>query len=388
VHLIAPDLADNPKVTGEMALSLSKLHVPLGVAKDDLFKHTEVEGKFSLHKVTLEAKSPLSQAVVNLLAGMHGKHPSDVVRLVKDAEINFHVRDGRVSYEGLRVGLPDIDPELYVTSRGSVGLDETLDLHLDLPRLLEANRKERGTIKCRVTGTIQNPKLAVQAPSLLVNLGGNRKLPLDVSNVKLNFAVEHAKAGRFLTMVPVNVKKQQLSREMADELIHLIAPDFDGITEVQGQISLSLDKFRVPLGVPRDKFAEGVELTGKFRLHELSASLKKNPLLAAMVRLLGGASGKKQTDVVQIARDVEVRIQIREGQMNYQGLRIGLPDVSPDLLVSSRGSIGLDRSLDFVLEVPRISLNGNANRADRNSTAPLRFRVTGTTAKPIVTEIR
>jgi hypothetical protein len=388
VHLIAPDLAGNRKVTGEMSLALSKIHIPLGVARDELFKRTEVEGKVGLHQVGVEAKSPLTQALIHLLAGMYGKHPSDVVQVIKDAEINFQLRDGRMCYEGLRTGMPEIDPDLVVTSHGSIGLDETLDLHVDLPRLDRARRKEKGPIRCRVTGTIRHPKLAIQNPSLVVNLPGSGKLPLDVSNINLIFAVEHAKAGRFLTLEPVTIKKQQLTSEMADELLRLIVPDLEGLTDVDGQISMALDEFRVPLGVPRDQLNRGVELAGKLRLHRVSASLKKSPLFQTTVKVLAGMYGKRPTDIVRVARDAEVRFKVRKGRMHYEGLRVGFPDISPDLLISSRGSIGLDRSLDLVLEVPRIVLNARANQADRRTMPPFRFRVTGTAARPIVTEIR
>jgi hypothetical protein len=388
LHLIAPDLAGNRNVTGEMSLSLSRIHIPLGAARDELFKRTEVEGKFGLHQVGVEAKSPLTQALIHLLAGLYGKHPSDVVRVIKDAEISFHVRDGRLFHEGLRIGLPEIDPGLVVTSRGSIGLDETLDLQMELPRLDRIKRKEKGPVKCRVTGTVRNPKLAIRDPSLVVNLPGSDKLPLDVGNINLIFAVEHAKAGRFLTLEPVTINKQQLTSEMGDELLRLILPPLDGLTDVQGQISMSLDEFRVPLGVPRVQFNRGVELAGKLRLHRMSASLKKSPLFQATVKVLAGMYGKRPTDVVRVARDAEVGFKIRKGRLHYEGLRVGFPDISPDLLVRSRGSIGLDRSLDLVLEVPRIVLNARANSADRRTMAPFRFRVTGTIARPIVTEIR
>jgi hypothetical protein len=184
-------------------------------------------------------------------------------------------------------------------------------------------------------------------------------------------------------MEPATIDKQQLTREMAAELLHLVAPEFDGLTEVRGQLSLSVDQFRAPLGVPRDRFDRGVEAAGKVRLHELSASMKKTPLLATTVKVLAGRYGKNPGEVVRVARDADVRFQVRRGRMHFQGLRVGLPDVSPDLLVNSRGSIGLDRTLDVVLDVPRIMLNP----ADR-STAPLRWRVTGTPDRPIVTEIR
>jgi hypothetical protein len=101
---------------------------------------------------------------------MNGKLPSSVIRLVADSEIHFELRDGRLHHEGKRIGIPDIDPELVVRSRGSIGIDETLDLHLELPRLRKRNR-DQGPLQAHVTGTLREPKIAIQDAPLIVRSG-------------------------------------------------------------------------------------------------------------------------------------------------------------------------------------------------------------------------
>lgn len=73
--------------------------------------------------------------------------------------------------------------------------------------------------------------------------------------------------------------------------------------------------------------------------------------------------------------------------MHHEGLSIGFPDISPDLLVTSRGSVGFDKSLDITLEIPRI-LFDKKELAIRKGQAPVRLRMTGTIDEPIVTEIK
>src|SRR5262249_18448288 len=154
---------------GEVSLSLDKFRIPLGMARDEMAKRIEVEGKLGLHQISTEVKNPINQALVQVLADMHNKQVSDeVVRVIQDAEVRFHVRDGRLYHEGLRIGFPQIDPDLLVSSRGSVGLDKTLDLQVELPRLDPILRKEKGPAKCHVTGTISNPKIAVRDGSLVI----------------------------------------------------------------------------------------------------------------------------------------------------------------------------------------------------------------------------
>jgi hypothetical protein len=105
-----------------------------------------------------------------MLASMNGKKPSRVIRLVEESEIHFKMRDGRLHHDGQRIGLPEIDPELVISSRGSIGIDETLDLYLEMPRLRE-NKRDQGPLRCHVTGTIREPKIAIQDAPLVVGCG-------------------------------------------------------------------------------------------------------------------------------------------------------------------------------------------------------------------------
>src|SRR6516164_1430592 len=162
LHLFAPTMSDTPEISGEFSFSLDKLRVPIGVPRDQAVQRMEVEGKLVLHEVSTKVKNPMRQALVQLVADMNGKDASKVVRLAQNAEVRFHVRDGRLHHEGLRIGFPDIDPGLVVSSRGSVGVDETLDLFVELPRLDSALRQAKGPAKCHITGTITNPKVAVE----------------------------------------------------------------------------------------------------------------------------------------------------------------------------------------------------------------------------------
>ena len=71
VRLIDPDLQGSEReVTGEMSLAFKTLRIPLGVARDQLAKRLEAEGKLTLHQVSTEVKnrSPMWQALIKLLA--------------------------------------------------------------------------------------------------------------------------------------------------------------------------------------------------------------------------------------------------------------------------------------------------------------------------------
>src|SRR5262249_19020628 len=146
------------------SLSLDTFRVPLDVLNSEFVKRVDLAGKLKLNSVSVDAKTPLLGAMVKVLADMHGKKPSEVVRVVKNADVRFQVRGGRIHHEGLRMGLPDIDPKLFVTCSGSVGLDKSLDLMLEAPRIVSPFRKDIGDpnapVRLRVTGTLDKPVVA------------------------------------------------------------------------------------------------------------------------------------------------------------------------------------------------------------------------------------
>jgi autotransporter translocation and assembly factor TamB len=382
---IAPDVHSERQVTGEVSLSFSKLRIPLGLDLQQEVKQMEAEGKLTLHQVSSELKSPMWQGLVRFLADLDGKKPPSMIRLVEESEIRFQVRDGRLYHDGQRIGFPEIDPDLVVSSRGSIGLDETLDLYLEMPRLRKGEC-DKGLFQCHVTGSVSGPKMVIKEAALVVRLKDGRTAALTADNLDLTFTVEESKNGRMLTLAPVTVfDKRKLTPEVADELLHLVAPTLSDLTGVQGEFSLSLETFRVPLGVPLSELEKKVELAGKLRLYQISVDVK-TPLLQTVVKVLADMYGKKPSDVVRVVKDAEVSFKVRDGRMYHEGLRFGFPDFSPDLLIRSSGSVGFDKSLDLVLEVPSILLD--KTDPEGKKTAPVRFRVTGTIDKPEVKEIK
>ena len=373
LKLLAPDVQSERQVDGEISLSFSTLRIPLGLPEDQAVKQLEAEGKLTLHQVSSEVKGPMWQGLIRLLADMNGKKSPNLIRLAADeSEIRFQVRDGRLHHEGLRIGFPDIDPDLVIRSRGSIGLDETLDLHLELPRLRK-DKRDQGPLQCHVTGTMSQPIIAIPDASLVVHLTDDDQAALTVDNVNLLFSVETSGDVRMLTLAPVKVfDKQKLTPEMGDQLLSLIDPTLTDLTGVQGTISLSFDTFRVPLGVPKDEFVKKVELSGKLHLHEITVAAK-TPLLQTLVKVLADMHGKKPSDVVRVVENAEVRFQVRDGRIHHEDMRFGFPDISPDLLIRSSGSVGYDKTLDLVLDVPSILLDkANPDRQEDGSRAPAR----------------
>jgi hypothetical protein len=375
LHLFDPTMSAIPQINGAVTLSVDKLRIPIGIPRNQAVKHVELEGKLVLHEVSTEASNPMRQALVQLVAVMNGKDASKVVRLAQDDEIRFHVRDGRLYHEKLRIGLPDIDPELQLTSSGSVGLDKTLDLFVEVPRLDKALRQEKGPAKCHITGTLANPKITVEDASLILRRHDREEPIIAADGINLNMQVENTATGRVLAVEPVEIfNKRKLSLGVAAGLVKLLAPDVHSDREVAGEISLSFNKLRIPLGVARDQEFKQLEAEGKLTLHQVASEVK-SPVWQGLIRLLAEMNGKQPSSVIRLVEESEIHFQVREGRLHHDGQRIGFPEIDPELVISSRGSIGIDETLDLYLEMPRL-------RKSKRDRGPLQCHVTGTLHEP------
>jgi hypothetical protein len=387
LHLIAPTAEHLVDVKGQVSLSVDKLRIPMGVPPDQAFKRLEMSGTLQLHQISARAETPLLQAIVVLIAGAYGKPaPPATVRVAEDASVRFQARDGRMSYEGLQLGFPDISPKPLVRGSGSVGIDGSLDLVLNVARPETARSKGKGPVVSHVTGTLSEPRATVKDGFLVIPSPDGGPPLLDVDGVDLAVAVEREKDARVLAVAPAKLlDRQDLSTAFNRRLLHLVAPTTEDIVDLKGQVSLSVDKLRMPMGVPPDQAFKRLEMSGKLQLHQISTKVQ-TPLLQAMVKVLADRFGKKPSEVVRVVNNAEVRFQVREGRLYHEGLQLGFPDISPKLLVQSSGSVGLDKSLDIVLEMPRVLLNPDLRPQVAGD--KVRFRITGTVDKPNVVEIK
>ena len=99
---------------------------------------------------------------------------------------------------------------------------------------------------------------------------------IDVDGINMTFRVEKAEEGRVLTLDPVVIfDRRKLSPKLASKLLQLFDPTMGDAPEVSGEISLSLDKLRIPIGVPRDEAVKRMEVEGKLVLHQVSDGSKK-----------------------------------------------------------------------------------------------------------------
>src|SRR5262245_1113547 len=142
--------------------------------------------------------------------------------------------------------------------------------------------------------------------ALTVRMTGQDEPAIDVDGINMTCRVENAEEGRVLTLDPVVIfDRRKLTPKRASNLLHLIDPTMSDTPEISGEYSLSLDKLRIPIGIPRDEAVKRMEMEGKLVLHQVSTDVK-NPMRQALVQLVADMHGKHASEVVRLAQDSEI----------------------------------------------------------------------------------
>ena len=204
IQLVAPMLADEVSVAGELSLELKRLRVPLDPQDSEQERREmELQGLLVLHHVVGGIENPITKGFARMAADLLGLGElPERVRLADQASIGFHIRDGRLHHQSTTLAFPEISPDLAVRTSGSVGFDESLDLRVELqipqdllaPTAL-ATALAQAPITLQVTGTLDEPRLGLPADQTWVARLSDRLLSSEASSE------EGPLAGQIMTMV-------------------------------------------------------------------------------------------------------------------------------------------------------------------------------------------
>jgi len=166
LQLVAPLLAETTTIDGSVSLELTTFHVPLDGDNPGIGnKAAEVRGKFQLHHVTAGMKdSAIQHAMLAAMRLLRVDVPQTMT-VADNTEVAFHLHGGRVYHDGLTFLFPEVSSDLVWKTHGSVGLDETLDLTIDIqvPKVAESEspllaRLTAKPIQIRLGGTVDHPQ--------------------------------------------------------------------------------------------------------------------------------------------------------------------------------------------------------------------------------------
>lgn len=167
LQLIAPMLADAVVVQGQLTFQLDHCKVPVGdLDKQQRQQLTDIGGALRLSDVSVGLNNEITAKILALLERFGATDKDVKLTVSRNSEVRFHVVEGRVHHEGLMFLLPIADSDFELTSSGSVGFDETLDLRLTLglPKSLLgesalAKFLTSDPIVIQVTGVVDEPEI-------------------------------------------------------------------------------------------------------------------------------------------------------------------------------------------------------------------------------------
>ncbi len=155
-----PLLSESAWFRGRVSISTGEIEILL-----DSIRSSTGESAITLHEVRSGPSNPKILTILDMLAKIRNRPPAHELVFIEDSTIEVSIRQGLVHHAGLKVGLPQVDSRLQISTSGSVRLaDQALELSMLIPVPVEflARResvKELGVpvMKLPITGTLREP---------------------------------------------------------------------------------------------------------------------------------------------------------------------------------------------------------------------------------------
>jgi hypothetical protein len=198
-----------------------------------------------------------------------------------------------------------------------------------------------------------------------------RPLDLDVNEGKVHLApqIQCTSQASTLTLQPGRLAEQvRINPAMCMSALKYVAPALAGVASAEGLFSIELDNLRIPLTEP----ARG-QAAGRMIVH--SVRVGPGPLVQELALALG------YTSPAQIAKESKIDFQLADGRIYHRGVELTFPDVT----VRTQGSVGFDKSLALVAEMPvPPKWQGNKAVAAATRDQAIRLPIGGTLDRPKV----
>jgi hypothetical protein len=206
---------------------------------------------------------------------------------------------------------------------------------------------------------------------------GPAQIPLSEGTLNAAPRINLARAPARLEIPPGDILNDiRISPSMCRTWLKYVTPQVANATRAEGTFSLQLERFSLPLGEP-----DQGDVSGSLVIHE--ASIGAGPLAQQVLELADGITAVAERRVPRLndlARgdwlvfpEQVVAFQMQAGRVFHRELRLQAKDV----VLISRGSVGLDQTLDLTVEVPLLDRWIGKNRLPESMrgqsiTVPLR----------------
>jgi hypothetical protein len=170
-----------------------------------------------------------------------------------------------------------------------------------------------------------------------------------------------------------------VSTTLCDGLLKYFLPILADATWVTGELSLDLGRCEIDLDQPQDSI-----VFGAIYIHGIQAGVKNELIAEARSRLMK-ILGQDGFDAVHLVDGASIEFEVRDGRVWHEGLEFGLPGVSPELVVTTSGSVSFDDQLDLRIGLPLpLHLVREGPLAELVGNKSLVLTATGSFSKPQV----
>jgi hypothetical protein len=186
--------------------------------------------------------------------------------------------------------------------------------------------------------------------------------------------------GKALTVEPgLPLQRVQLTRAMCDHGLNYVAPIVSNAAWTSGSLSLELDECQLHLSQ-----IEQSRMRGRVSLHSVETGLR-SPVARTIARMVARVTGRQLPESVRIADESIVEFSLDDGRVSHSGLAFGLPEISTDLQIRTHGSVGLDKQLDLVADIPLpLQLLRDGPIAQALGTQTIHLPIRGTLDQPVI----
>lgn len=160
----------------------------------------------------------------------------------------------------------------------------------------------------------------------------------------------------------------RLTPRACQDFLRFVAPVLAEATRVDGEFSLKLDAWQIPLADPRQSSGSGL-------LDISSLNVEAGPLAAEIAKLL------RLPPRILFVKDSPVKFYMKDARVHHADLAFYIESVQ----VRTEGSVGLDETLDMTVAVPMPKhLLGDGPLATALAQQTLKIPVGGTLSQPKV----
>ncbi len=248
------------------------------------------------------------------------------------------------------------------------------------------HEKKKGDVISRITEKIQLPVITavVHDASIIIRRTASAVPPIDLEHIDATFRIERTQDQPILRIDPTTLfDHKRLTPRSFRNGLQLVAPLFSSKLGVEGEFSMRLKEFYVPLGKTERSRNKEIRIEGEIEFHRASVALK-NSMVTRMSNIVNTMTNYSGPRRIFVQKGTKVRVKLVNGRVYHSGLALLVPmSNSSSIRLVSSGSVGLDETLDLrvTVQLPR-GLIGNMVRTISKKPLVVHFR--GSLKNPIV----